>query len=45
MYELVCKSSQERKDWIELLRKAVDESPEEGEGSIILLNNLRIHNT
>ena len=31
MYELVCKSSQERRDWTELLRKAVNESPEEGE--------------
>jgi len=30
MYELVCKSSQERKEWIDLLRKAVNESPEEG---------------
>lgn len=30
MYELVCKSSQERREWIDLLRKAVNESPEEG---------------
>ena len=30
MYELVCKSAQERKEWIENLRKAVNESPEEG---------------
>lgn len=36
MYELVCKSSQDRRDWIELLRKAVNESPEEGKVSQLL---------
>ena len=30
MYELVCRSSQERKEWIDILRIAVYESPEEG---------------
>ncbi|XP_067932612.1 rho guanine nucleotide exchange factor 2-like isoform X3 [Watersipora subatra] len=34
MYELVCKSSQDRRDWIDILRKAVNESPEEDEGVI-----------
>lgn len=52
MYELVCKSSQERKEWIDLLRKAVNESPEEGmpessletESSIIVPLLLRLTN-
>ena len=34
MYELVCRSSQERKEWIDILRKAVYESPEEGTNSV-----------
>mgnify|MGYP001801897317 CR=1 FL=1 len=41
MYELVCRSSQERKEWIDILRKAVYESPEEGTNNVnptILLN-------
>lgn len=39
MYELVCKSAQERKEWIENLRKAVNESPEEGK--LVTLYNVR----
>lgn len=38
MYELVCRSSQERRDWIDILRKAVNESPEEGNIHVIILS-------
>ena len=31
MYELTCKTTEERKTWIKTLRKAIENCPEEGE--------------
>ncbi len=41
MYELVCRSTEDRKAWIHTIRKAIMKCPEEGKYNV----NINLNNT